>query len=243
MAVELKIVYPTVTLTLSINSWKETTPSRIDEIVMPRRHGAKFEYDAKLATRTFSLEGILRDTTAANLRTKLDDLVQKLNYYGKGKLYLHSDRYWEVAKDNLDYNYRPGLVSLAYVLSLKADPLAFDNAASQATETCTGNKTFSKTIGGTAKNWPTITIAITAAGCTGVKLTNSTESKYWKYDAAIANGQSLVIDGEQKTCNNGGVADLAHFKGEFWELVVGNNSFNYEGVACVITFDYRGRFF
>ena len=225
-------------------NWSEFLPSKIESEDFPRRHGEIVSDVAYEGSRIVTIDGEIIKNTAADLKTSLDDLGQRLHELGRDKLRLFDDdsRYlWAIKTD-----YRkgrsalraPGLAS-KYNLNFKcADPFWYSDTeqASAQQDPAASPHVFAVTNNGGAETPPRIEIKADGADATDVKITNTTIGLFFQFTGTIVNGSTLIIDMDKMTVQNGGSDGRNNLASgyAFWPLVRGANNLEYVGPVAVL---------
>lgn len=224
--------------------WGDSLPSKVEIEEFPRRHGGIVADIAFNAPRIVTLSGEIVKNTAAELKTALDDLGQRLSELGRDKLRLYDDdnRFLYAIKKNYSKGRNalraPALASKFDIEFFCDDPFWYstiEQASAQQSPVASPH-TFAVTNSGGAETPPRIEIKANGASATAVKVTNVTIGLFTQFTGTVLDGNLLVIDMDLLSVKNGGADGRNSLASgsTFWPLVRGVNNLEYVGPVAVL---------
>lgn len=244
----LKLVKDSDIWTLPDNAWITGVPftTRRKENDRALQHGVIDSGDGKVSGRTVELTMIIKELTAADYFSVMDEIKRRL-YRRDMRLYVTASRYINLASlYQFKEEFEPGLTNRTSTVSaeFKADdPFFYDEAERNADITVT--ETPATLVINNISNVdtpPVITIAASGA-VPYIKMTNAANGRVCIYqDPQLIDGQMLVIDTTAATVTRNGTNTINAFSGTFHILEVGENVFTVEcNPACTVNISYTPR--
>jgi len=233
-----------------VQVWEEPFELKIHSEEFPRRHGSIVQKVAFIRPKRIVVTGYVAKSSESVLKTYLEDLKQKFLEEGRDKLQLRDDnRYLNAILSGFGFRLerdQSPLVSAVFTLEFFADdPFWYDINIDTDTQSAIASSphTYSLTNSGKSPTPPTIEIKAAGGDATDVKVTNTTTSLFVRFAGTITNGQTLIIDHEDRTVDNSGANGMNDFTGSFWELVTGVNNLEYTGPTGVdVTVSWTKRY-
>ena len=199
--------------------------------------------------KMIAVEGSITDSTLADMETA--ERAFKQACLKGGQLTLYTDtvsRYLEVEFAGLSETYERTLTHVdqfkknySVRFSIKY-PFWQDASETDDDNILAGDDTVTIANGGDYLVKPVITVdADQSVNIPIFTITNTTDgSMAFTYtDASFLSGSSVVIDCAAGTIKRDGGDTKENFDGALLRLLTGNNSIDYEGAACTLTFTFR----
>ena len=224
-----------------VANWNSEIRTRVQAETFPRRHGAIGPDVTFLTERHVLLTGEVVKTSEALLDSYLDGLARRLVELGRDKLTFKStdNRYLNAILSR--YRTRaaarriPALARGFDIDFLIADPFWYSTTESDSglVQPDASPFVFPSALNnsGEAETPPRIEIKAVGANKSNIKITNTTTSLFMDFTGTITAGQTLILDHDDMTVDNGGsnaLNDIASGS-SFFSLVRGNNNISYTG--------------
>lgn len=245
------LIFDNVDLSEYVQSWQEISPTRLNAVTVPRRHGALISDAVVQDARRINLAGriVSPDGTALGLRDLLEDISELLTRQNK-RLQLWDDRYIVAYKSSFGVQYVPGSSMRAVDFTIEflcVDPFWYSTASSTAGALVVPNLTTADQAIDITNNiyrkaltinnpgsifvYPIITVTAIGTPLTRITVRNLTIGRLFTYEGTVAAAKSLVVDTSGFTVVNDGTDDLTQWAGDFLWLMPGSNSMEIEGTA------------
>lgn len=236
-----------------VSSWQPRRQNKVAHLSLPRRHGTLIPDVAFSDELIINMSGEVFKNTEIELRDWFEDLGATLMNFGKDRLYLRDDgRFiYAICSGTALPAYNAGRIPhLAATFSIEftaGDPFWYNATEAEHHQTVSNfpnTQAWSLTNNGKVRTPVRIHITSNKSPTAGdLKVTNTTTGLYMRYRGAVAENQTVVMDGEQFSCKNNGANDLNNFEGAFFLLEVGLNNFTYNGeVPVTVDIYWRERF-
>lgn len=256
MTLSFQLKFGTLDMSDAVESWEQSLDTRLNQMLVPKRHGVLISEVPVVGARMVRLKGRTQAVDFTTLRTTID-LMEKLLNAGRQKLFLAADRFLYAYKASFGYGYVPGAALAAIDFSIDFlcdDPFFYDTTSQSDVRSLTTGDTnmgggfykeaFIHTNPGTVFAYPIITVnANQGVSLTKVIFRNLTNTRTFQYTGTVVAGTSLVIDCGNLSVRNNGVEDLANWNGLFATLDVGANSLEIEGNPATYTIAYTARYY
>ena len=221
--------------------------NNIKEDNIARKHGANIQAPY-LKSRKLSVSGMIHNTTEDASLTELLDMQKNL-LAGENKLYYRSDRYINCYAQKIKPNEIEGGgkalldVDIDFIAQ---NPFFYMAAASYSVEEshAGGTNTFAINYSGNVFSEPKVYVCATGGTISSMEMWNITNNNQsFQFTGQINNGLTIAFDTELFTVLNNAVDGITYFNGEFLTIIPGNNQFQFSGITCTITVDYKDRWY
>lgn len=247
MAVQVK--YGTYDFGVGVERYDVRQRPRIRQVTIPRRDGPRLDIPP-LAGTEITLAGKLFSSSQTTLRTLADEMKLAI-LKKKDKLTLFDDRYVECVLSSFAESFLVGggMLAMRYELAFLSElPFLQSVTLNNNTQSAVAASptSFAITVGGNAPTRQIIRITNNSGGAiaNNIKLENTSVGKAMVFTGTLAAGRTLQIDMQARQILNDNVEDMTNWQGEFWEMIVGNNTLKYTGgVTVAIVTEWRDRWY
>lgn len=216
----------------NIDTFRIEEESRVNQVTVPRRHGALSD-EAYKGPIAVTIGGLILEETHLLARAAASAIRGALNI-GKQYLTLYDDRRILCQKSMFSSEYEEGdLRRLRWSALLISNDYAFESVDQVVSEkTITANlqeEVFANA--GDVETKPVIRITAGASEiASGLRIDNLTTGKFLVVNMAIAATEWVEIDTDLLTMvDQAGVNQYASFQGDFFALAGGNNTLKWTG--------------
>jgi hypothetical protein len=251
-----ELQFGTLDLSDAIDSFEQAVDTRLNAMVVPKRHGVLITEVPVLAGRVVRVKGRIQAQSFQVIRDTLDLMGRVLNS-GRQKLRTHDDRYVYAYKQSFGYGYVPGSALCAADFGIDFlcdDPFWYEDTTQTQVVTLTAadtplggglyGKDFSITNGGEVYVFINVQVDADQGGpVTKVYVNNQHSDRNFLYTGTILDGKSLVVDSGQFSAKNDGVEDLTNWSGYFLHLEKCTSNFRIEGSPATYTFSWTHRYY
>lgn len=233
---------------LDVDTLEIDNESRVNSVVIPRRHGFKSD-DAYAAGMRIRIGGTIYNDDAQDSRSTLNSIKNALNG-GKQNLRIWSDRDVECQKSYFTSRIVDGdMRVIEWECELISDEMAFKSVSeTTATKTISASpQTDTFDMNGNVDTPVVIRITAGASNiATGLRIDNVSTSKYFTINQQIDAGDWVEVDTENETVvDQDGNNVIASFAQDFFKLAAGTNSIKWTGTATgspTIKLTYQDRY-
>lgn len=239
---QILIKYDDLDLSNVVTELEVSSPTRVNPIAVPKRHGALIVEPAVMDARRISMRGIVQEQDSETLRTTMDNMSKVFARHNK-KLRIYDDRYINAYVLTSGWVPIEGTVfaSAAFTVDFFcADPFWYLDATQTDNRTLNSSDTqiditnnyyreqFTFTNNGNAWQYPVFEVTATNQ-LTRIVIENVTTGRKITYTGTVLVGNKLKVDCGQFLVTNNNTEDLINFNGSFLWLVPGANTLRYEG--------------
>jgi hypothetical protein len=229
-----------------IDDIDEDDDSRISWEQVAQRHGGVLSEEIVRQVKTVKVYGRVKGSTTAELRTKRGLLQQHLNA-GELKLSFNGGTRWLYCyKSRLTFGHKKGSALTIQVFRLEflaLDPFWYEAQVTQDQPVVSSGLTWTVSNAGDETVFPIVTLIANAGTISsGARVLNLTSGDDWTFNASVASGTNLVVDGGEFTVQNNGVNAMSSWTGVMLPLLSGSNTFEFLGSNCTVRVQYYPRY-
>jgi|GEM_PF-3935241 len=245
----LLIALGSLALGNSVDTFEITEQSRVDSVIIPRRHGFISDVGFKSGL-TLRIGGMIYNDLSDNSRAELNSIKGAMDN-GKFYLTIYDDRRLYVQKTYFSSSYEESdLRRIKWEAELVSDDYGFEAVTQTVTNktiTATPQTDSFPTVGSLETNSIIRVMAGSVEIASGLRIDNLTTGKFFIYNRAIPVTTGFIdIDTDLLTVvDEGAVNRISSFSGDFLKLAAGANSVKWTGTATgspILRMTFRDKF-